>query len=779
MRYLAITVAAVCASNPCEQLCQLDGPEVCTGGSWPRTGRCHAYFLRPSGEHCYHNTFTSVTCPDSLPASPVESAAILVAALTPATTARPSETTSVTTEPSRERRRRVIPGNLVLTTAAPATTASPSTIGTTEATSSSPEATERRRRVIPGNTVLTTAAPATTASPSTIGTTEATSSSPESTERRRRVVPVVTTVTPVTTEAPPSTTAPARRRRCFPAGVESAVLPVAEAAVVVAATTPAPPRRRCFPSGSTVPVSSSVVAPAIPRAIVPSPIVVAPRAPPRSIPDFIQAIVGARVSDSAATWSEIGGDFLIGLAAGTSRQSCAAGFNARNACFALVLLASRLSPEFVAGHEGLTRFIAQTIDGLRDLLLHSAPDAIQAGRSSYTSPVISCFARRWIEVFPQVFQIDEGFTGTQAARLKAVVVRHRINYYSSTQPGFGTHQAISPHVNRQSAFSESAQFLVADPNRIRRGVSGAHFEGESGVGPGVRRDWFTSVADQLYAGDFGLFERTEAYTRISEYSNLDENFRYYFRAIGRFMALSIIEGVPVGVYFPAMFYKRLIGQEVVLDDIRVDEPVYYRSFNMILGYTADEIEYVCAPIEHSGSTEDVSVENREEQIRAALQNIAINGKVEQFEALREGFMSAIPAEIFAGVTPTEIGSFVFGDSNISVDDLEAHITFSGYSRESPQIRNLFAVLREYSQEDLRKFLRFVTSNTQLPIGGFGSMSPVFHIQRVSRTGASGSVLLPASHTCFNTLDLPVYDNIDELRVSLTRAIRLDSSMGMV
>ena len=738
MRYLAITVAAVCASNPCEQLCQLDGPEVCTGGSWPRTGRCHAYFLRPSGEHCYHNTFTSVTCPDSLPALPVESAAILVAALTPATTARPSETTSVTTEPSRE----------------------------------------RRRRVIPGNRVLTTAAPATTASPSTIGTTEATSSSPESTERRRRVVPVVTTATPITIEAPPSTTAPARRRRCFPAGVESAVLPVAEAAVVVAATTPAPPRRRCFPSGSTVPVSSSVVAPAIPRAIVPSPIVVAPRAPPRSISDFIQAIVGARVSDSAATWSEIGGDSLIGLA-GTNRQSCAAGFNARNACFALVLLASRLSPEFVAGHEGLTRFIAQTIDGLRDLLLHSAPDAIQAGRSSYTSPVISCFARRWIEVFPQVFQIDEGFTATQAARLKAVVVRHRINYYASTQPGFGTHQAISPHVNRQSAFSESAQFLVADPNRIRRGVSGAHFEGESGIGPGVRRDWFTSVADQLYAGDFGLFERTEAYTRISEYSNLDENFRYYFRAIGRFMALSIIEGVPVGVYFPAMFYKRLIGQEVVLEDIRVDEPVYYRSFNMILGYTADEIEYVCAPIEHSGSTEDVSVENREEQIRAALQNIAINGKVEQFEALREGFMSAIPAEIFAGVTPTEIGSFVFGDSNISVDDLEAHITFSGYSRESPQIRNLFAVLREYSQEDLRKFLRFVTSNTQLPIGGFGSMSPVFHIQRVSRTGASGSVLLPASHTCFNTLDLPVYENIDELRVSLTRAIRLDSSMGMV
>jgi len=452
---------------------------------------------------------------------------------------------------------------------------------------------------------------------------------------------------------------------------------------------------------------------------------------------------------------------------------CARGYSDQNACFALVLLASRLSPEFVAGHQGLARFIHDNLGQLRVLLLVSADQAIFHGRfGRQTSPLISCFARNWIEVFPQVFQIEQGrHTATQAALLKALVVRHRIRFLTQIQPVRLT--PITPIVERrESAFLESAPLLLEDPNRIRLGVSHPRFLGEA-TGPGSDRDWFTSVADQLFAGNLGFFERTEAYTRISEYSNSVENFQYYFRAIGRFMALSIIEGIPIGVHFSAMFYKRLLCQEVVLADIRIDEPDYYQSLNQILGYTAEQIEEFGGPVERSGSIFRLSLENRDNQIRAALQNISINGKFEQFEALREGFFSAIPAQIFAGITPSEIGSFVFGDSKISVDELERNIRLDGYTRECSQIRDLFIVLREYSQEDLRRFLRFVTSNTQLPIGGLSALSPAFTVHRVPRTRGSGGALLPDARRSAKILNLPLYENIHELRLSLTRAIYLD------
>ena len=61
--------------DPCSVLCQFDGPAICTGGSWTKDGRvCHAYFFRGErelGDHCYHSSLTSKTCPSNgLPVRP-------------------------------------------------------------------------------------------------------------------------------------------------------------------------------------------------------------------------------------------------------------------------------------------------------------------------------------------------------------------------------------------------------------------------------------------------------------------------------------------------------------------------------------------------------------------------------------------------------------------------------------------------------------------------------------------------------------------------------------
>jgi hypothetical protein len=84
----------------------------------------------------------------------------------------------------------------------------------------------------------------------------------------------------------------------------------------------------------------------------------------------------------------------------------------------------------------------------------------------------------------------------------------------------------------------------------------------------------------------------------------------------------------------------------------------------------EDLGAVDAPVPHSGSEDLVNAANREEQIRNALQAISINIKDEQFAALREGFSSAIPDELFEGIEPREVGAFIFGDAVISIDDLE-------------------------------------------------------------------------------------------------------------
>ena len=95
MRFLpfSFVISTAVASDPCTDLCNRDGPAVCTQGSWNQNGICHAYFFRGDasiGDYCYHNTETASTCPSTGTKVRVEDATRLLAQ---------SGTTTTTEEP--------------------------------------------------------------------------------------------------------------------------------------------------------------------------------------------------------------------------------------------------------------------------------------------------------------------------------------------------------------------------------------------------------------------------------------------------------------------------------------------------------------------------------------------------------------------------------------------------------------------------------------------------------------------------------------------------------
>ena len=55
-------------ADPCSRLCEIDGPTVCTGGSYNKYGVCNRYLFLgdPSLNNiCYHTSATASTCPSS------------------------------------------------------------------------------------------------------------------------------------------------------------------------------------------------------------------------------------------------------------------------------------------------------------------------------------------------------------------------------------------------------------------------------------------------------------------------------------------------------------------------------------------------------------------------------------------------------------------------------------------------------------------------------------------------------------------------------------------
>lgn len=92
-----------------------------------------------------------------------------------------------------------------------------------------------------------------------------------------------------------------------------------------------------------------------------------------------------------------------------------------------------------------------------------------------------------------------------------------------------------------------------------------------------------------------------------------------------------------------------------------------------------------------------------------------------------------------------------------------------YHENHPVIVLFFKVLSKWNNENLAKFLLFLTGSSQVPINGFKAFKERGNPITISDGG--DKTRFPAAHTCFNMLDLPKYNNEKEMNNKLIRAIQ--------
>ena len=123
--------------------------------------------------------------------------------------------------------------------------------------------------------------------------------------------------------------------------------------------------------------------------------------------------------------------------------------------------------------------------------------------------------------------------------------------------------------------------------------------------------------------------------------------------------------------------------------------------------------------------------------------------------------------------PRELEFLLRGSPNYHFDQLEKVVEYrNGYSATHPVIINFWRVFNSFSTDLKRKFLLFLTGSDRVPLAGLSSLR--FTIQRTGDPNA-----LPASHTCFNILDLPDYPDLETLQSKLVYAITNTEGFGLV
>lgn len=108
----------------------------------------------------------------------------------------------------------------------------------------------------------------------------------------------------------------------------------------------------------------------------------------------------------------------------------------------------------------------------------------------------------------------------------------------------------------------------------------------------------------------------------------------------------------------------------------------------------------------------------------------------------------------------------------SFDSLTSAINANhGYTKESNAIESLVNILVNFSVEQKRTFLQFLTGAPKLPIGGFKSLRPELTVVRkCPEDGLSDDDYLPSVMTCANYLKLPSYSSEKVMKERLLTAI---------
>ena len=340
-------------------------------------------------------------------------------------------------------------------------------------------------------------------------------------------------------------------------------------------------------------------------------------------------------------------------------------------------------------------------------------------------------------------------------------------------------------VERAHAFANATGPLNGYNANIRAGIASVRFKGEIGEGSGVVRDWFSTVTSQIFDPANGLFHANEfadpEYWQITKGDYSKTQLPSYF-AVGRFLALSIIEKNPIAAAFPIMFYAKLLGVDLTLEDIKDVESGLYRSFTEMLSFSKEDLDEMNAAddepsIEIWGEFITVTNTNRAEAIHRKINSLLDPSTNDQFKSILEGFESVIPIGLIMmeEISAADLRRLIVGMPDLDVDDLAEHAELMEFNRESPQIGWLWKVLHSFTPAQRSDFLRFVTGTTQIPVGGFAGD------KRIKIAMSHEDINnLPTSHTCDRQLHIPLYPSEDVLRAKLEMAIGMaDAGMGFV
>jgi HECT-domain (ubiquitin-transferase) len=322
------------------------------------------------------------------------------------------------------------------------------------------------------------------------------------------------------------------------------------------------------------------------------------------------------------------------------------------------------------------------------------------------------------------------------------------------------------------------------------------FLGEEGVDAGgVAKEFFQLIVRDLFDPKYGMFVYDDSmnhyWFNTHSVSEMPE-----FELIGLILGLAIYNNVILDLRFPMVVYKKLLRQPVTFQDLKRAFPELGSGLQRLLDMEPELVADLGSTFEVSiksfgelksydlktnGKNISVTADNRQEFVSLYTKFTLEDAIYNEFDHFRHGFRSLCGVRALDMCEPEELEQMICGSPVLDFDALERVTKYVGWSSmfhetsvrpDTPVVRFFWELFHEFTVEQRKRVLFFVTGSDRAPVNGLGSMK--FVIQ----SGGSNSGMLPSAHTCFNTMILPHYPTKLLLREKLTIAIENAEGFGL-
>ena len=374
----------------------------------------------------------------------------------------------------------------------------------------------------------------------------------------------------------------------------------------------------------------------------------------------------------------------------------------------------------------------------------------------------------------------------------------------------GGHPPIKVSIKRQSLLEDAYRALshLGPALKARLSVSFVNSAGESEAGidyGGLMKELLDEVLTKGMDPNLGLFSATSdglMFTRASS-DRIDQGLEI-INFLGLILGKILYEGLLLNsLAFAPFFVSRIQGRLPAFDDLASLDSELYKSLQMVkryegnvedLGLTFTVEEDFFGQTRHHellpgwGDTA-VTADNRLLYVHL-LSDHHLNRRLgRSADAFARGLFHLIPSGSFRLFTPKELNDLLGGGRDglaLDIDDLMQHTKYSGgYSETSSSVRSFWSTVRSMNPREMAQLLKFVTSCSRAPIGGFKFLHPPFTIHKVdcdhsalAYFGGKDVDRLPSASTCFNMIKLPNYQRTSTLRAKLLYAIGSSSGFEL-